>query len=166
MKAILHCDRAWGIGCKNKLMFSLPADMKFFKDTTTGHVVVMGANTLRSLPGGNPLKNRTNLVLDPEGAERDDCTVLHTLPALLDSIRTFPPDEVFVIGGGMMYRTLLPYCSEVLVTKVDALGGADTFFPNLDEDDRFVCEAVSDPVETGGQTVRFCRYRNKTPLAL
>ena len=63
MKAILHADKNWGIGKSNGLMFSIPADMKFFRETTTGNVVVMGSNTLKSFPGGNPLKNRTKSVL-------------------------------------------------------------------------------------------------------
>lgn len=163
MIAILHCDREWGIGRGNRLMFSLPADMKFFRETTTGHVVVMGANTLRSLPGGNPLKGRVNLVLDPEGVARDDCLVLHSLPELLQKIGEYPADEVYVIGGAMMYRTLLPYCEKVLVTKVDTVGGADTFFPDLDADPHFVCEEISEPTETGGYTIRFCTYRNLAP---
>ena len=70
MKAILHCDKNWGIGRNNQLMFRLPADMKFFRETTSGKVVVMGSNTLLSLPGGKPLKNRTNIVLWPGGDRR------------------------------------------------------------------------------------------------
>ncbi|MBP5210019.1 MAG: dihydrofolate reductase [Clostridia bacterium] len=166
MKAILHCDREWGLGKKNGLMFSLPADMKFFKDTTTGHVVVMGSNTLLSFPGGNPLKNRVNIVLWPGGEPRGDCTVVQSLDELFAALRAYPDDEIYVIGGAMMYRTLLPYCGEVLVTRVDAVGGADVFFPDLDKDERFVLAAVSEPVETGGYTVRFCTYRQKAPLPL
>ncbi|MCR5443600.1 MAG: dihydrofolate reductase [Sphaerochaetaceae bacterium] len=63
MQAILHCDRNWGIGKRNDLMFHLPKDMKFFRTTTTNKVVVMGSNTLLSFPGGKPLKGRTNIVL-------------------------------------------------------------------------------------------------------
>ena len=70
MQAILHCDRNWGIGKRNDLMFSLPKDMKFFRTTTSGKVVVMGSNTLLSFPGGKPLKNRTNIVLWPGGDEK------------------------------------------------------------------------------------------------
>ena len=137
MKAILHCDRKWGIGKHNDLMFRLPLDMKFFRETTSGKVVVMGSNTLLSFPGGKPLKNRTNIVLWPGGdaarAEADGFVMTETPDGLLSEIKKYPPDDVFVVGGAMMYRTLLPYCSHVLLTKVDADGGAETFFPNLDE---------------------------------
>ena len=137
MKAILHADKEWGIGKKNGLMFSIPADMKFFREATTGNVVVMGSNTLKSFPGGNPLKNRTNIVLYPGGEERDDCLIVQSLEELFAQIKKYDEDKVFVIGGAMMYKTLLPYCSEVLVTKVDAVGGADAYFENLDNNPSF-----------------------------
>ena len=160
MKAILHADKEWGIGKKNGLMFSIPADMKFFRETTTGNVVVMGSNTLKSFPGGKPLKNRTNIVLYPEGEDRDDCLIVHSLEELFAEIKKYDEDEVFVIGGAMMYKTLLPYCSEVLVTKVDAVGGADAYFENLDENPSFELVYTSEPVETNGYTVYFTTYKN------
>ncbi|MDE6676681.1 MAG: dihydrofolate reductase, partial [Clostridia bacterium] len=69
-------------------------------------------------------------------------------------------DEVFVIGGASVYKTLIPYCTEVLVTKVDADGGAEVFVPNLDENENFMLTAQSEPVEDNGYTIRFCTYRN------
>lgn len=160
MKAILHADKEWGIGKSNGLMFSIPADMKFFRETTTGNVVVMGSNTLKSFPGGKPLKNRTNIVLYPDGEKRDDCTVVGSLEELFAEIKKYDADKVFVIGGAMMYRTLLPYCSEVLVTKVDAVGGADAFFENLDKNPSFELVYESDPQETNGYKIRFTAYKN------
>ena len=160
MKAILHADREWGIGKSNSLMFKIPADMKFFKETTTGNVVVMGSNTLKSLPGGNPLKNRTNIVLYPDGEKRDDCTVVNSLEELFAEIKKFDGDKVFVIGGAMLYATLLPYCSEILVTKVDAVGGADVFFENLDKNENFELVCESEPLETNGLQIRFTTYKN------
>ena len=161
MKAILHADKEWGIGKSNGLMFSIPADMKFFRETTTGNVVVMGSNTLKSFPGGNPLKNRTNIVLYPDGAERDDCTIVRSLEELFREIKKYDKDKVFVIGGAMMYKTLLPYCEEVLVTKVAAVGGADAFFENLDKNPNFTLVYKSDDVETNGYKINFCTYRNE-----
>lgn len=160
MRAILHADKEWGIGKKNGLMFRIPADMNFFRETTTGHVVVMGSNTLKSFPGGKPLKNRTNIVLYPEGEKRDDCVIVGSLEELIAEIKKYPSDEVFVIGGAMMYKTLLPYCEEVLVTKVDAVGGADAYFENLDKNPSFTLVRRSEDVETNGYTVNFCTYKN------
>ena len=160
MKAILHADREWGIGKANGLMFSIPADMKFFRETTTGNVVVMGSNTLKSFPGGRPLKNRTNIVLWPDGEKRDDCLIVDSLDELFAEIKKYDSDKVFVIGGAMMYKTLLPYCSEVLVTKVDAVGGADAYFENLDKNPDFSLEYRSEPVETNGYIITFNTYKN------
>ena len=160
MIAILHCDKEWGIGKKNSLMFSIPADMKFFRETTSGKTVVMGSNTLLSFPGGKPLKNRNNIVLWPGGEKREDCTVVESLEELFCEIKKYPADEVYIIGGAMMYRTMLPYCQKVLVTKVDAVGNADTFFENLDEHPDFSLTEESVPVETNGYYIRFCTYTN------
>lgn len=160
MKAILHADREWGIGKKNGLMFSIPADMKFFRETTTGNVVVMGSNTLKSFPGGNPLKNRTNIVLYPDGEKRDDCIVVGSLDELFAELKKYDPEKIYVIGGAMMYKTLLPYCTEVLVTKVDAVGGADAYFENLDENPNFELVYESEPTETNGYKIQFTTYKN------
>ena len=160
LKAILHADREWGIGKSNSLMFKIPADMKFFKETTTGNVVVMGSNTLKSFPNGKPLKDRVNIILYPEGEKREDCTVVGSLEELFSEIKKFDGDKVFIIGGAMLYKTLLPYCSEVLVTKVDAVGGADVFFDNLDINDDFKLIYESEPVETNGLQIKFTTYKN------
>ena len=163
MRAILHADREWGIGKNNSLMFRIPADMQFFKNTTTGNVVVMGSNTLKSFPGGKPLKDRLNIVLYPDGEDRDDCLIVRSLDELFAEIKKYDPEKVFVIGGMMMYKTLLPYCTEVLVTKVDAVGGADAFFENLDKNENFELVSRSQPEVTNGYTVIFTVYKNKNP---
>ncbi len=160
MRAILHADKEWGIGKSNGLMFKIPADMKFFRETTTGNVVVMGSNTLKSFPDGKPLKNRTSIVLYPDGEERDDCKIVHSLDELFAEIKKYDGDKVYVIGGAMMYKTLLPYCTEVLVTKVDAVGGADAYFENLDENENFELVYKSEAVETNGYMINFCTYKN------
>ena len=160
MKAIVAVDKKWGIGKKNGLLFSLPEDMRFFREKTTGKVVIMGSNTLKSFPNGKPLKNRTNIVLFPGGEKRDDCTVVGSLEELSAELKKYPSSDVFIIGGAMFYKTMLPYCSEVLVTKVDADGGAEVFYENLDEKENWKCVSVSEPVETNGYTIRFTVYKN------
>lgn len=165
MKAILHADREWGIGKNNGLMFKIPADMKFFKETTTGNVVVMGSNTLKSFPGGKPLKDRVNIVLYPGGEKRDDCIIVSSPEELFGELKKYPADKIFVIGGQMMYKTLLPYCEEVLVTKVDAAGGADAYFENLDKNENFELIYESETVETNGYNIKFTTYKNKNVLS-
>ena len=160
MRAILHADKNWGIGKNNGLMFRIPADMKFFKETTIGNIVVMGSNTLKSFPQGKPLKDRINIVLYPDGEDREDCKIVRSVEELFKEIKKYPPEKVFVIGGQMMYRTLLPYCDEVLVTKVEAEGDADAFFENLDENGNFKLVYESEPQETNGYTIKFTTYKN------
>lgn len=159
MNAIVAVDKKWGIGKDNDLLFSIPEDMKFFRTTTSGKVVVMGANTLRSFPGGNPLKNRTNIVLSTT-IKRDDCVVVDSFDKLLEEIKKYPKDEVYLIGGARLYKTLLPYCEKVLVTKVDADGGAQVFFDNLDENENFKCVFESETLETNGYKIKFTTYEN------
>ena len=160
MKAIVAVDKKWGIGKKNDLLFSLPADMKYFREKTLNKVVVMGSNTLKSFPGGNPLKNRTNIVLFPGGEKRDDCIVVDSLDELREELKKYNADDVFIIGGAMFYRTMLPYCSEVLVTKVDADGGAEVFYENLDALDNWSMTSQSETIESNGFNIKFTIYTN------
>ncbi|MBQ7236165.1 MAG: dihydrofolate reductase [Clostridia bacterium] len=159
MKAIVAVDKKWGIGKDNGLLFSISADMKFFRETTAGKVVVMGANTLKSFPNGNPLKNRTNIVLSSK-IKRDDCIVIDDIEKLIAEIKKYPKDDVYLIGGAMLYKTLLPYCEQALVTKVDADGGAQVFFPNLDELKEWKCAYSSESLESNDYKIKFTTYEN------
>jgi dihydrofolate reductase len=134
MNIIVAVDKNWAIGKDNKLLVSIPADMKMFRQETTGKVVVMGRKTLESFPGGLPLKNRTNIVLT---GNRDykvkDAVVVHTVEELLEEVKKYPSDQVYCIGGDSVYKLLLPYCDTAHVTKIDFAYSADRYFPNLDE---------------------------------
>ncbi|HRX13676.1 MAG TPA: dihydrofolate reductase [Eubacteriales bacterium] len=158
MKAIVAVDKFWGIGKNNDLLFKLPLDMKRFRAITTGKTVVMGANTLASFPNGKPLPNRTNIVLCPEYDLCDGVIQAKSLESLFNEIAKH--DDVFVIGGARMYRTLLPYCEEVLVTKVDADGGAEVFFENLDHLPNWECIESSEKVIDNGFSTSYNTYKN------
>lgn len=168
MKLIVAVDNKWGIGKNNGLLFDLKLDMKHFVEHTKGKVVVMGANTLRSLPNGMPLKNRTNIVLNPDGDIFDAIDkgyILATsLDELLEQIHVQQDNEVYVIGGAMMYHTLLPYCDTAYITKVESDGGATVFFDNLDNLDNWSCIEMGEPLDDNGHTIRFCTYSNSSPL--
>lgn len=165
IRAIVHADRKWGIGKNNDMMFSLPKDMKFFRETTSGHTVVMGGNTLRSLPNAKPLKNRVNIVLSRDHV-CDECVMTRSMAELKAEMKKRENEEIYVMGGGAIYKELLPYCDEALVTKVDADGGADTFFPDLDENENFTCVYESDPIDDNGLTIRFTTYKNTKKIPL
>ena len=130
----------------------------------------MGSNTLLSFPEGKPLQKSTNIVLWPGGdkdrAKRDGFLMVESLEELFEAIKGYDEDDVFVIGGAMMYHTLLPYCTEVLLTKVDADGGAEAFFDNLDQLDNWTMVSSSDPIDDNGYSIRFTVYRNSSPLSL
>ncbi|MBR7163164.1 MAG: dihydrofolate reductase [Clostridia bacterium] len=168
MKLIVAVDKKWGIGKNNGLLFDLKLDMKHFVEHTRGKVVVMGANTLKSLPNGMPLKNRTNIVLNPDGDIFDAIDkgyVLTTsLDELLEQIYAVEDNEVYVIGGAMMYHTLLPYCDTAYITKVDSDGEATVFFDDLDSLDNWSCVDEGEAIEDNGHTIRFCTYTNASPV--
>ena len=160
--SILNCDKKWGVGKRNGLLFSLPLDMKFFRETTKGHVVCMGENTLLSFPGSKPLKNRTNIVLSQDTSHNyDDVINVHTFEDFLHQIKKYSEnDDVFIIGGASIYRQTLPYVDEVLLTKVNKDGGAEVFFPNLDEMSEFKCVDEGEPIMDGDIEIRFTKYVN------
>lgn len=167
MREIVVVDQKWGIGKNNDLLFSLPEDMAFFRSETTGKVVVMGSNTLKSLPGGNPLKNRTNIVLFPGGEKRDDCIIVDSLDELFLELKKYPTDDIYIMGGAMFYRTMLPYCDTAFVTRVDADGEAQVFFENLEAHPDWELAVCGEPIESkSGHTIRFCTYKNKNPKKL
>lgn len=142
MKAIVAVDGRWAIGKDGDMLVHNPVDMKFFRETTRGHVVVMGRKTLESFPGGKPLKNRVNVVLSAtrpaEDCQTDENTrliVVNTREELFRTLAAWPEEEIFLIGGGRLYRDLLPECDVAYVTYMKhVFPEADTWYPNLDED--------------------------------
>lgn len=134
MNLIVAVDRNWGIGKNNQLLVSIPADMKFFREETMNKVVVMGRKTLESFPNGLPLKNRVNIVLTQNTDYKvKDAIVVHNLEEVLEEVKKYNTEDVYVIGGESVYRMMLPYCNVAHVTKIDFAYEADTHFPNLDE---------------------------------
>lgn len=134
MKLIVAADRNWGIGNKNRLLISIPNDMKNFRTLTTGNVIVMGRKTLESFPQGQPLGKRVNIVLTANPDYRvNGATVVHSLAELFEELKQYEDKQVYVIGGESVYRQLLPYCDSAVVTKIDEAYEADTYFPDLDQ---------------------------------
>lgn len=134
MNLIVAVDKNWAIGCGNRLLVSIPADMKFFRETTMGKVVVMGRKNLESFPAGQPLKNRTNIVITKDKNYKvKDAVVVTSVEEALEELKKYGEEEIYVIGGESIYRQLLPYCKTAYVTKIDHAYEADTYFPNLDE---------------------------------
>ena len=160
--SILNCDIKYGIGKRNGLLFSLPKDMKFFRETTLNHVVCMCENTLLSFPGGKPLKNRTSIVLSQDPTHNHEGVInVHSFEDFLREMKKHAErDTVFVIGGASIYRQTLPYVDEVYLTKVNADGGAEVFFVNLDEEKDFELIKESEPEMDGDIEIKFTVYKN------
>lgn len=161
MKAIVAVDKNWGIGKNNDLLFHLKKDMAFFRATTLNKVVVMGSNTLKSFPNGKPLKDRINIVLYPNGEKREDCIIVGSLEELFATLKNYPSEDIFVVGGAMFYRTMLPFCDTVYVTKVFADGDATVFYENLDNLPEWSIESMSEKETDGEYEIAFCTYVNK-----
>lgn len=162
MNLIVAVDENWAIGKDNKLLVSIPSDMKFFRQTTTGKVVVMGRKTLESFPNGLPLKNRTNIVLT---RSRDykvkDAVMVHSVPELLAELEKYNSEVVYVIGGDSVYRELLPYCDTAHVTKISHAYEADAYFPNLDEMEEWEVTGESEEQTYFDLEYLFVRYERK-----
>lgn len=162
MNLIVAVSENWGIGKGGQLLFSLPGDMKYFREKTQGKVVIMGRETLDSMPGGRPLKNRVNIVVTRNKAfNREGAIVRFDIESVLQEAAKYPPEEVFVIGGQSVYERLLSECDTAYITRVDALAEADRFFPNLDVHPDWELSQQSEQQEENGLTYRFCIYRRK-----
>ena len=158
---IVCVDQNWGIGKKNDLLFHLKKDMEFFKNTTMDSIVFCGYNTLLSFPGSKPLKHRSTICLCPEGIERDDCFCVHDFNTAVKLVKELAKTKnVYVIGGAMLYKSMLPYYDQVYVTKVDADGEAEVFFQNLDNEADFIQSTIQETFD-GDYFVRFTKYTRK-----
>ena len=159
MNLIVVVDEKWGIGRNNDLLFRLKKDMAFFKQTTTGKVVVMGANTFDSFKNG-ALPNRVNIVLDDSGKERCGAVTVSSVKQLDEELIKYAPEDIFVIGGASVYSLMLDYCKYAYVTKVAANGQAEVFFPDLDGKKNWRLIEQSEPIQDGEYVIRFCTYEN------
>ena len=169
MKEIVAVTKDWGIGKDNRLLVSIPEDMKFFRTKTKGAIVIMGRKTLESFPGGKPLKNRVNIVITrdktyaPEGV-----VVVHDVnEAAAEAERIRKTDlledgserEIFVIGGASVYKQMIGLCDTAYVTKIDTVCKADAYFPDLDATEGWYLAEESEMMEHDGIKFRFTAYK-------
>ncbi|MBO6015750.1 MAG: dihydrofolate reductase [Lachnospiraceae bacterium] len=163
MNLIVAVDKNWAIGNKNKLLVSIPNDQKMFRNETIGKVVVLGRKTMDTFPGGQPLQKRTNIILSAHPDYRvKDAVVVHSLEQLLEETKNYNTEDVYIIGGESVYRQLLPYCDVAHVTKIDHAYEADSYFPNLDEDEDWEITATSDEQTYFDLTYEFVKYERKS----
>lgn len=162
MNLIVAVDKNWAIGHKGKLLVTIPADQKLFREETKGKVVVMGRKTLESLPSGQPLRDRTNIVITRnEQYEKKGVIVMHSVEETLEYLKQFNSEDIFVIGGEEIYRQFLPYCDTAHVTWIDYKYQADTYFPNLDQDPEWHVTDESDEQTYFDLCYEFRKYERK-----
>lgn len=162
MNIIVAVDNNWAIGNKNELLIRIPNDQKHFREETLGKVVVLGRKTLQTFPQGLPLQGRTNIILSKnKNYKVKDAIVVHSTEELLEELKQYPEEDVYIIGGESVYRELLPYCNVVHVTKIDHEYEADSYFPNLDADKNWEITADSDEQTYFDIAYQFLRYERK-----
>lgn len=160
MKAIVNVDNNWAIGNGDALLNHIPEDMKFFKEKTTGNVVVMGRATFMTFPGPRALPNRVNIVLtSDESWSAPDVIVCHSLDELFTQLERYDTNTVYVIGGSSVYEQLVPHCDTAYVTKVDTAKPADKFFPDLDKSGEWAVACEGEEKEHNGVRFRFTTYK-------
>ncbi len=159
MELIVAVYDDWGIGANGTQPVALSADRKFFRETTRGAMVIVGRRTVEDFPGQKPLPGRVNVVLSRNAAQMpgfEICRSPEEAFALAQSA-----SRAMVIGGGSVYRQMLPYCDTAYVTKVHTTVRSDTFFPNLDEDDDWLLAQVLESGEEDGISYEMCLYKRK-----
>ena len=162
MNIMAAVDANWAIGYQNKLLVRIPNDHKRMREQTTGKVIIMGRKTLESFPQGQPLKNRTNIVLTTDKSYSvKDAIVVHSLDELNEELSRYNSEDIYVFGGESVYRQLLDLCDTAYVTKINFSYQADTYFPNLDEDDDWELVSESEEQTYFDLEYAFLEYKRK-----
>lgn len=165
MDAIVNVTKNWGIGLENKLLVSIPADLRRFRALTTGKTVILGRKTLETFPGGRPLNNRKNIIMSTNSDYAvAGARVVHDLPELFSLLEGYPMDDICLIGGAALYTQMLPYCRRVFLTRTLVEVPADRFFPDLDALPNWRVTHAGEVLEENGLRFQFVDYENTQPL--
>lgn len=161
MNLIAAVDKNWAIGMNNKLLVHISDDLKRFRRMTIGKVVVMGRKTLESFPGGQPLKDRINIVLSKDVTYQPEGVIaVHSMEELTGELQNYKSEDVYVIGGESVYQQLLEQCDTAYITKIDYAYQADAWFPNLDQMDAWQIVEESEEQTYFDLEYYFVTYRN------
>lgn len=159
MELIVAVYEDWGIGKDGTQPIALSADRKFFRETTRGATVIVGRRTVEDFPGKKPLPGRENVVLTRSAGEIPGFTVCHSPEEAVALAKK--AERAMVIGGGSIYKQLLPACDTAYVTKLYCKPESDTHFPNLDEDPQWQLTQVLQSGEENGIQYEMCLYKRK-----
>lgn len=159
MELIVAVYDDWGIGKDGTQQIALAADRKFFRETTRGAMVIAGRRTIADFPGQKPLPGRVNVVLTRTKQEIPGFTVTTSPEEAMELAKN--AERAMVIGGGSIYRQMLPMCDTAYITKVHCTPESDTFFPNLDTDPDWILTEILQSGEEDGISYEMCLYRRK-----
>ena len=163
MNLYVTADANWGIGNNNELLIQIPRSQKMFLEETKGKVVVMGRKTLATMPQGLPLAGRTNIVLSTnKDLKIKGATVVHSIEELMEELKQFSDDDIYVVGGESVFTQLLPYCRVAHVVKLDHAYAANKHFVNLDKDENWKLTGDSDELTYFDIAYEFLRYERTT----
>ena len=160
MELIVAVYDDWGIGRDGTQPIALSADRKFFRETTRGAMVIVGRRTIADFPGQKPLPGRVNVALTRQNMEIPGFTVCPSPEAAVELAGT--AERAMVIGGGSIYKQMLPYCDTAYITKVHCTPDSDTFFPNLDTDPQWQLQEILQSGEENGIAYEMCLYKRIT----
>lgn len=159
MKMIAAVDENWALGLKGSLLVRIPADHRMFRQETLGKVVVYGRKTLETFPGQQVLDQRENIVLSSNPAYTvKGARMARSLEDLLEILKEYPTDDVYIIGGASVYQMMLPYADLCHITKIDRAYEADCYFPNLDKDPEWHITADSEEQTYFDISYHFLQY--------
>ena len=162
MNIIAAVDKNWGIGNRGELLVSIPKDQKMFRQETSGKVVVLGRKTLDTFPQKQPLPNRVNIILTHDKSfQVKGAIVVHSIEELLEKLKKYSSEDVYIIGGESIYQQMMPYCDTAHITQIDHAYQADAFFRNLDEDPEWELTAEGEEETYFDLEYRFVRYNRK-----
>ena len=159
MELIVAVYDDWGIGCEGTQPIALSADRKFFRETTRGAMVIAGRRTVGDFPGGKPLPGRVNVIVSRSDIQLPGFTLCHSPEEAAELAKT--AERCFVIGGGSIYRQMLPYCDAAYITKVHCVTPCDTYFPNLDEMEEWCVDQRLMEGEENGIGYEMLLYKRK-----
>lgn len=165
MNFIAAVDKNWAIGNKGKLLARISEDQKYFRNVTMGHVVVLGRKTLEEFPNKKPLSGRTNIILSRNNDYAvEGATVVHSFDELMDELKKYTSEDIFIIGGQTVYDMMVPYCDKAYITKIYKEYDADAFIPNIDNLESWKLEASSDLKIVDNLEYSFNEYINTNPM--
>lgn len=163
MNLYVTADANWGIGHNNELLIRIPRDHKLFAEETAGKVIVMGRKALATMPQGIPLSGRTNIILSENlNLQVKGALVVHSVEELMEELKQYADEDIYVVGGESVYEQLLPYCNVAHVTKLDHTYAANKYFPNLDKSPEWKLTADSDEFTYFDIAYEFLRYERVT----